>query len=166
MAPINHNGVNVPHVDFVVNKERIFDFKVNDLEFQVSAVTNHQEKDKIVENKDLNGFSPLPSKKPLPDQNGSSTSFGEGTSKHGKIQLRNIRAEEADELYLEELYEKEESHEFYCPNCKTCITKVIIRERIVEQRPDSEEFRCTSCFSFLIPVGKFSSSSTQHTNIL
>ncbi|KAF3435949.1 hypothetical protein FNV43_RR23041 [Rhamnella rubrinervis] len=162
VAPINHNGGNVPHIDLVVNREMIIDFKVNDSEFRVSAVKSHQDKDEIVENEDLNGFSPLPSKTSLPDQNGSSTSFGEGTSKHGRIKLRNKHTEEADELYLEELYEKEESHEFYCPNCKTCITKVIIRERIVERPPDPEEFRCTSCFSFLIPVGNWIINTFKH----
>ncbi|XP_038899240.1 membrane protein of ER body 2-like [Benincasa hispida] len=34
--------------------------------------------------------------------------------------------EDERELYLQTLYELPNSHNFYCPNCKNCITKVII----------------------------------------
>lgn len=154
---INHNGANVvPHVvDVQVNRERIFDYKVIVSGSQLSAVRDHQHE---VENKDSDGFSVSASKK--------STSLGEGTSRHGKTKLRNRLVEE---LYLEELHEKEESQEFYCPNCRTSITKVIILERIVETPPGptpDNQPRCTSCFGFLIPIGKFSPCSMRYVLVL
>ncbi|XP_030934267.1 uncharacterized protein LOC115959815 isoform X3 [Quercus lobata] len=47
------------------------------------------------------------------------------------------------ELYLETLYKKPGKHDFYCPNCKVCIDKVLIR---------SEEVKCPTCFEFLKPI--------------
>ncbi|XP_030934266.1 uncharacterized protein LOC115959815 isoform X2 [Quercus lobata] len=50
------------------------------------------------------------------------------------------------ELYLETLYKKPGKHDFYCPNCKVCIDKVLIR---------SEEVKCPTCFEFLKPIGEW-----------
>ena len=53
------------------------------------------------------------------------------------------------ELYLETLYKKPGKHDFYCPNCKVCIDKVLIH---------SEEVKCPTCFEFLKPIGNFNSN--------
>ncbi|KAF3963136.1 hypothetical protein CMV_012445 [Castanea mollissima] len=50
------------------------------------------------------------------------------------------------ELHLETLYKKPGKHNFYCPNCKVCIDKVLIR---------SEEVKCPTCFEFLKPIGEW-----------
>ncbi|KAG5223609.1 membrane protein of ER body [Salix suchowensis] len=57
------------------------------------------------------------------------------------------------ELYLERVYKKDVAHEFYCPNCNSCIQKVIIRGN--EPAPNLEQFKCSSCFSFLIPIDPY-----------
>ncbi|XP_062102826.1 membrane protein of ER body-like protein [Humulus lupulus] len=77
--------------------------------------------------------------------------------------LREKSIEELRELYLEKLYkEKQGPHEFYCPNCKVCITKVLVKDQpkftpnILDEDDDDDQIgpiRCTSCFSFLIPTG-------------
>ncbi|CAM0912326.1 unnamed protein product [Alopecurus aequalis] len=88
---------------------------------------------------------------------------------------------EIEEYDLEKILDKQESHDLYCPNCKSCITRrVILRKRKrtarltahdePPKRPHTEEvppapapgsdepespdvFRCLSCFSFFIPTG-------------
>lgn len=70
------------------------------------------------------------------------------------------------DLILEGLYEKQVPHDFWCPNCNTCISKVIVVERWTEHprkypsdvRHPSEietEPKCPHCFSFLKPIGIF-----------
>lgn len=84
---------------------------------------------------------------------------------------------------LEKILDEQETHDLYCPNCKSCITRRVIlkkRKRTVRQakrdeppkRPqlvssstqnpeESQEqqspevFRCLSCFAFFIPTGIF-----------
>lgn len=64
------------------------------------------------------------------------------------------------ELYLDRVYQKPPTQGFYCPNCKACIEKVLIQNTVREepsvrvQPPPLDTFRCASCFSFLIPLGK------------
>ncbi|XP_028765275.1 uncharacterized protein LOC114723267 [Neltuma alba] len=66
------------------------------------------------------------------------------------------------ELYLESLYQKTPTQGFYCPNCKVCIQKVLLLDTVQqeisapEQRPSPPDpIRCSSCFSFLIPIGSW-----------
>ncbi|KAK4270193.1 hypothetical protein QN277_023261 [Acacia crassicarpa] len=63
------------------------------------------------------------------------------------------------DLYLEGLYQKTPTQGFYCPNCKTCIEKVLLVEETSAPAPPTPPpprppFRCDSCFSFLIPIGR------------
>ncbi|KAM0920516.1 hypothetical protein ACQ4PT_007473 [Festuca glaucescens] len=86
-----------------------------------------------------------------------------------------------EEYDLEKILDQQETHDLYCPNCKSCITRrVILRKRKRTARPttpseppkrphteeaplapapgsDGQEppdvFRCLSCFSFFIPTG-------------
>ncbi|KAM0824770.1 hypothetical protein ACQ4PT_069969 [Festuca glaucescens] len=85
---------------------------------------------------------------------------------------------EIEEYDLEKILDQQETHDLYCPNCKSCITRRVIlrkRKRTVTlttpneqpKRPHTEEaplaqsngqeapdvFRCLSCFSFFIPTG-------------
>ncbi|KAF5451496.1 hypothetical protein F2P56_026602 [Juglans regia] len=57
--------------------------------------------------------------------------------------------ETRDYLYLETVYKKPATSDFYCPNCQACIDKVLIRSRLEE-----EEIRCPSCFEFLKPLAQ------------
>jgi DNA-directed RNA polymerase subunit RPC12/RpoP len=88
------------------------------------------------------------------------------------------------ELDLEKVLEEQETHDLYCPNCNSCITRRVIlkkRKRIAKDvksdlRPeklpnlgqietanenlDEREqinilFKCLSCFSFFIPTGMY-----------
>lgn len=80
---------------------------------------------------------------------------------------------------LERILDEQDTHDLYCPNCNSCITKRVIlrkRKRTVKEiqhdvpskkaheepdhltnRDDAREpdiFRCLSCFSFFSPIGK------------
>lgn len=101
----------------------------------------------------------------------------------------------AVEMDIEKVLEEQDTHDLYCPNCNSCITKrVILRKRKRTSRdpqvdtrrektqpllrPDMEAstdttvatdpshetepdvFRCLSCFSFFIPMGKFFSQKS------
>ncbi|CAD6338077.1 unnamed protein product [Miscanthus lutarioriparius] len=89
-----------------------------------------------------------------------------------------VKVEEYD---LEKILDEQETHDLYCPNCKSCITRrVILKKRKRTVRPDArkappkrpqlvepsanvprqtvdedspEVFRCLSCFTFFIPTG-------------
>ncbi|OIW17654.1 hypothetical protein TanjilG_29004 [Lupinus angustifolius] len=79
--------------------------------------------------------------------------------------------EEIKELYLESVFHKLPTEGFYCPNCKTCIQKVYIQKgelkQIItdlDQLPPTDTFRCSSCFSFLIPIGNWLSGLVSGEN--
>ncbi|KAG0512313.1 hypothetical protein BDA96_10G002600 [Sorghum bicolor] len=89
-----------------------------------------------------------------------------------------VKVEEYD---LEKILDEQETHDLYCPNCKSCITRrVILKKRKRTVRPEArkeppkrpqlvepsanvprqivdedspEVFRCLSCFTFFIPTG-------------
>ncbi|KAJ7010993.1 membrane protein of ER body-like protein [Populus alba] len=97
-----------------------------------------------------------PSNMSLEEQIVPISSTNQGTTGPGDIS----HIKEVAELYLERVFEKPAAHEFYCPNCNSCIKKVIIRGNEEgsrdAQRPEPvDTFRCTSCFSFLIPIGNW-----------
>ncbi|KAJ1257514.1 hypothetical protein BS78_10G002100 [Paspalum vaginatum] len=86
-----------------------------------------------------------------------------------------------EEYDLEKILDEQETHDLYCPNCKSCITRRVIlkkRKRTVRPAPREEPvkkphigepsatvpsqaadedspdvFRCLSCFAFFIPTG-------------
>lgn len=108
-----------------------------------------------------------------------------------QITLQKKSALEAVEFDLERILDEQDTHDLYCPNCSSCITKRVIlrkRKRTVKEiqqdvpskkaheeqsvlekslteapldhltnRDDAQEpdiYRCLSCFSFFIPIGK------------
>lgn len=167
-SPYGISEFNTENVDFLTYKknpvEEIVDVEVESLSFEKSSVsvTNYQDEGGM-KREELPGFSSSPSKQ-LVEQNGHSSKsvINNGTTENGRVKLREISEQEVSELILERIYEKPASCEFYCPNCKSCITKVIIRGREVESAPPTapppppvDPIRCTSCFSFLIPAGAF-----------
>ncbi|XP_062024706.1 membrane protein of ER body-like protein [Rosa rugosa] len=153
-------------VEYLISKtisgSEIVASEVESLSFQKSVEAKRQDDDYIkLKDEELPGFGALPSTQSI-EQNERSASLENGKAEHGKVKLRDISEQEVSELYLERVYEKPAAHEFYCPNCNSCITKVLIRERELENRPETiplpepiDTIRCTSCFSFLIPAGNW-----------
>ena len=68
---------------------------------------------------------------------------------------------------LEKILDEQETHDLYCPNCKSCITRRVIlknrkgyggqpKRQHADESLDQESpevFRCLSCFTFFIPTG-------------
>lgn len=104
-----------------------------------------------------------------------------GTREKGSTSNSEVNIKELD---LEKVLEEQETHDLYCPNCNSCITRRVIlkkRKRIAKDvksdfRPEKlpnlgqietanenlderEEtnilFKCLSCFSFFIPTGMY-----------
>ncbi|KAI5315475.1 hypothetical protein L3X38_044651 [Prunus dulcis] len=166
-SPYGISGFNGENVDFLTSKknpgDETVEVKEESLSYQKSvvvSVTNQQDVDDM-KGEELPSFDSSPSKQAI-EQNGHYTSVNNGTTERGGVNLREIREQEVSELYLERVYEKPAAHDFYCPNCNSCITKVIIRSREWEKVPPTapppvidDPIRCTSCFSFLIPAGNW-----------
>ncbi|KAI5422932.1 uncharacterized protein LOC127135682 [Lathyrus oleraceus] len=107
-----------------------------------------QEKEKIDENDAI-----LPaSDSPLDED---STSLINVTNESERVIIVKENGEERQEFYLENVFEKPPSHGFYCPNCNVCIQKVYIQRIYIQPMPQNETIRCSSCFSFLIPIGNW-----------
>ncbi|KAM6564881.1 hypothetical protein CsatB_024879 [Cannabis sativa] len=166
----NH-GLEDDVVDMTMSKEnpvdQILEFEANDdLNLPLSVASSHE-----IVSKDM-----MTSSNPYQEGNEIHFSRNDGTkTQHVEVdlkdkgveaKLREKTTEELRELYLAKLCEEKPGpHEFYCPNCKTCITKVLVRDREVEIRPSTpapprsnrvQSSRCTSCLSFLlIPAGWF-----------
>ncbi|PQP95934.1 membrane protein of ER body-like protein [Prunus yedoensis var. nudiflora] len=153
-SPYGISGFNGENVDFLTSKKNPGDETVEAKEESLShqksvvvSVTNQQDVDDM-KGEELPSFDSSPSKQAI--------------ERGGGVNLREIREQEVSELYLERVYEKPAAHDFYCPNCNSCITKVIIRGRKWENVPPTapppvidDPIRCTSCFSFLIPAGNW-----------
>ncbi|KAJ9176596.1 hypothetical protein P3X46_011891 [Hevea brasiliensis] len=81
-----------------------------------------------------------------------------GTEACESITFRKGSRQDETELYLDEFFKKPVAHKFFCPNCNSCIKKVVIRESGSDYASGPQPidtFRCTSCFSFLIPAGEW-----------
>lgn len=157
------SGFNSGHVDSTSKNffgNEIVASEVESLSFRKSVETNPQDEGSMkLKDEELPGFGSSSSKQSI-EQSGHNTSVENGKAEHGRVKLRDISEQEVSELYLEKVYEKPAAHEFYCPNCNACITKVLIRDRESETRPQTvplpdpdDPVICTSCFSFLIPGG-------------
>ncbi|GLT48365.1 hypothetical protein SLA2020_219960 [Shorea laevis] len=82
--------------------------------------------------------------------------------------------EEFTELDVEGVLKKQNTHDLYCPNCNSCITRrvILIRKPKIrrKRKPEREAFRCLSCLSFFILAGngfrifKFSGESKKNKN--
>ncbi|KAL6210961.1 hypothetical protein ACLB2K_016190 [Fragaria x ananassa] len=165
-SPYGISEFNGEDVDFIISKKNsgneIAASEVESLSFEKSVDAKHQDEDNNkLRDEGLPGSGSLPSEQSI-EQNGLNASLENGKAENEKVKLRDIREQEVSELYLERLYEKQAAHEFYCPNCNSCITKVLIRNRELENRPEIvplpepiDTVRCTSCFSFLIPAGNW-----------
>ncbi|CAJ2663925.1 unnamed protein product [Trifolium pratense] len=82
-----------------------------------------------------------------------STSLINVTNQSETVIIVKENGQERQEFYLDNVFEKPPTHGFYCPNCNVCIQKVYIQKIYIQQKPDT--IRCTSCFSFLIPIGSW-----------
>jgi hypothetical protein len=52
-----------------------------------------------------------------------------------------------EDLYLDTVCTRQENYNFYCPNCKACIEKVLIR--------NEEDMRCPTCLECVKFIGTF-----------
>lgn len=121
---------------------------VNSPPVDVPVQQSHVDGTSYTGNKHFKGFSS--STQNIQEQNGTYTDLEKGsTSGNGIETLGSRTAEGTIELCLENLYQQQESQEFYCPRCNTRIKKVLIKP------PEEDIFRCTNCFAFLIPGGTF-----------
>ncbi|XP_061346774.1 membrane protein of ER body-like protein [Gastrolobium bilobum] len=114
----------------------------------------------ILQHEDFENSTILPaSDPPLPED---STSLNNVTTETGTVSIMNENEQERQELYLESVFQKPQTHGFYCPNCNSCIQKVYIQKDELIQPSDhtqplqtTDPIRCSSCFSFLIPIGSW-----------
>lgn len=98
---------------------------------------------------------------PIP---GDPTSLNIVTTENVRVGIMIENVQERQELYLGSVFQKTPTHGFYCPNCKACIEKVYIQQGDLERisapaqplKP-TDTIRCSSCFSFLIPIGTIDS---------
>ncbi|CAK8560154.1 unnamed protein product [Lathyrus sativus] len=95
----------------------------------------------------------LPASDPPLDED--STSLINVTNESDKVIIVKENGGEKQEFYLENVFEKPPSHGFYCPNCNVCIQKVYIQRIYIQPMRQDETIRCSSCFSFLIPIGNW-----------
>ncbi|XP_050364850.1 membrane protein of ER body-like protein [Argentina anserina] len=165
-SPYEIFGFNGGDIDLLIPKKssgnEIVASEVESLSFQKSVEVKQRDEDNKLKDEELLGFGSFPSKQSI-EQNGRNAFLENGNAKHEDVKLREIGEKlELSELFLERVFEKPAAHEFYCPNCNSCITKVLIRNRELETRPETvplpepiDTVRCTSCFSFLIPAGNW-----------
>ncbi|RDX70396.1 Membrane protein of ER body-like protein, partial [Mucuna pruriens] len=114
----------------------------------------------VLQHEDTENGTILPASDPPLTED--STSLNNVTSEIGIVGTMNENDMERQELYLEKVFQKPPTHGFYCPNCKSCIQKVYIQKGELEQinaatQPlqPTKQIRCSSCFSFLIPIGSW-----------
>ncbi|TKY68651.1 Membrane protein of ER body protein [Spatholobus suberectus] len=135
-----------------------FDESETKEKFDISGTEVHAER--ILQYEDTETSTILPaSDLPLPED---FTSLKNVTSQIGIVGTMKENDKERQELYLERVFQIPPTHGFYCPNCKSCIQKVYIQKGEWEQinaptetLQPTEQIRCASCFSFLIPIGSW-----------
>ncbi|KAL5562134.1 hypothetical protein UlMin_031881 [Ulmus minor] len=142
------SGMAAGHFDSLGTKENsddISDLKAEIVDIKASIVSLHQEND----NKKLD-------LDPSPSEISQYKESGDGNIEDERV----TSGENRGELHITEInLDRLGNHKFHCPNCDACITKVIIREIILEAIPPTTRvepvdcFRCTSCLSFLMPAG-------------
>ncbi|XP_059667358.1 membrane protein of ER body-like protein isoform X2 [Cornus florida] len=107
------------------------DVTVKNLNVQrsLSNVTDHQYEQNLKDN-GLSGFSHLPTENLSEEHNKSSNSFNNNIIDLADINLVKESHQEITELDIESVLEKQDTHDLYCPNCNSCITRrVILRKR-------------------------------------
>ncbi|KAL5062910.1 hypothetical protein RYX36_024647 [Vicia faba] len=137
---------NIEEKDFIESETKP-KFEVVIAERNAEMIIPH-EKEKNDENDII-----LPASDPPLDED--STSLINVTNESDKVIIVKENGQERQEFYLENVFEKPPSHGFYCPNCNVCIQKVYIQRIYIQPMPQHETIRCSSCFSFLIPIGNW-----------
>ncbi|XP_042511094.1 membrane protein of ER body-like protein isoform X7 [Macadamia integrifolia] len=103
------------------------DFSIEKADSQKSLVTGHgQKRDVNLKDSSLYDLHHLPSEK-------SESSFepvDNGSGEDADVALLKDRRQEVAELDVERVILEQDTHDLYCPNCNSCITKrVILRKR-------------------------------------
>ncbi|KAK4270194.1 hypothetical protein QN277_023262 [Acacia crassicarpa] len=84
-----------------------------------------EESSDVEKNKTLASFDPFVS--------GDSNSLNNVKNESERVGLITENVQLVREAYLESLYQKAPSEGFYCPNCKTCIQKILILDTVREE---------------------------------
>ncbi|GMJ06325.1 hypothetical protein HRI_004301600 [Hibiscus trionum] len=149
-APVTAYGGENGEVDQVVNGEGggnsvYFDKlqgteSINETNGMQSEITKVPSMDidnqtvKVSEDKEDFGLSPAPVEH-LHEAEGNFKHFENGTKVEANVDLIEVIEEfEEDlvDLHVERVLEKQNTHDLYCPNCKSCITKKVI---LIRRRP-------------------------------
>ena len=116
----------------------------------------------ILQDGDIEKGTILPASDPPIPEDSTSLDYVTQPTEIISVSIVKENEQERQELYLEKVYQKPPTHGFYCPNCRACIQTVYIQRGEWEQTSapvqplqpkPTEPIRCSSCFSFLIPIG-------------
>ncbi|XP_027337097.1 membrane protein of ER body-like protein [Abrus precatorius] len=139
-------------------KGGVLEFEESETKEKSYIITTERNAEMILQHEDTENGIILPaSDPPLPEDSAALNNVASEIARVGTVQEN---GQERQELYLENVFQKPPTHGFYCPNCKSCIQKVYIQKGEWEQTnaptqplQPTEPIRCSSCFSFLIPIG-------------
>lgn len=147
-------------INFLASGEGL-EFDESETKEKFDIIRTEVSAEMILQHEDTENSTILPASD-LPHFEGSS-SLKNVTSEIVIVSTMNENDLERQELYLERVFQIPPTHRFYCPNCKSCIQKVYIQkdewEKVsspgAQPLQPTKNIRCSSCFSFLIPIGTF-----------
>lgn len=115
-----------------------------------SGEINIEDEDKTKNMISTTVVDPPPSKNLLLEKIATDTSINVITEKEerGGFNLTTERELEETDLNPETHVDKKPKTYEFCPKCRVCLDKILIRCR-------DDELRCPSCFEFLKPIGTF-----------
>ncbi|XP_028116015.1 membrane protein of ER body-like protein [Camellia sinensis] len=107
---------------------------------KASASEKNPRDDRLVDDS-FSGFRPLPSEKSFKEHK-TNNFFSDVTVAHDDIEQIKDSDQEFTELDVERILEKQDTHDLYCPNCNSCITRrVILRKRKRKIRISDEDLK-------------------------
>ncbi|KAL4384946.1 hypothetical protein GQ457_15G011620 [Hibiscus cannabinus] len=125
-------GGNIVYFDKVQGTEAIDE--INGMQSEIIKISsteiNHQMV-KISEDKKDFGLSPAPAEH-LHEANGSFKHFENETKVDANVEIIEDIEEDLVDLDVERVLDKQNTHDLYCPNCNSCITKRVI---LIRRRP-------------------------------
>ncbi|KAI8031079.1 Membrane protein of ER body-like protein [Camellia lanceoleosa] len=107
---------------------------------KASASEKNHRDDRLVDDS-FSGFRPLPSEKSFKEHK-TNNLFSDVTVACDDIEQIKDSDQEFTELDVERVLEKQDTHDLYCPNCNSCITRrVILRKRKRKIRISDEDLK-------------------------
>ncbi|THF98725.1 hypothetical protein TEA_017797 [Camellia sinensis var. sinensis] len=123
------------------SKKSVYSDKVQEKSgIKASASEKNPRDDRLVDDS-FSGFRPLPSEKSFKEHK-TNNFFSDVTVAHDDIEQIKDSDQEFTELDVERILEKQDTHDLYCPNCNSCITRrVILRKRKRKIRISDEDLK-------------------------